>query len=382
MLPRPSFDDAGDSWPPEQPARRSRRWLWIPLLLLLVLAAGWTGAWFYAASLAEKKIEEWRAREAERGRVYACGAQSLSGYPFRLEVRCTEPKAELRTQNLALKAADMLAVVQVYQPTHGIGEFTGPLTVQEPSGSVLIANWKLAQASISGLPSADRVSVVFDAMNVDRTVSQLTTAAFKADHVEAHGRLAPRLASDPPVVDVALQLVAATAPNLHPITTKPTNADITAVLRGVKDLSPKPWPALLRDWQAAGGNLEITKTRLQQEDMILVGDGTLSLNARGALDGQLRITVVGLEKLVAALGVSISQDSTVGRLSGALDRVAPGLGNIARERGGPNLLAVGAAMLGQKTELEGKPAVTLPLRFADGVVFFGPLKVGQLAPVF
>jgi hypothetical protein len=110
----------------------------------------------------------------------------------------------------------------------------------------------------------------------------------------------------------------------------------------------------------------------------------LSLNARGALDGQLRITVVNLEKLVAALGIDrmMQPDSAVGRLSGALDRVAPGLGNVARERGAPNLLTAGINMLGQKTELEGKPAVTLPLRFADGAVFFGPLKVGQIAPVF
>ena len=385
MLPRPSFDDAGESWPREQEKRRPRRWLlWLPFVLLLVLGAAWSGAWFYAASLAEKKIEEWRAREAQRGRVYACGSQTIGGFPFRLELRCAEPKAELRTQNLSLKAADLLAVVQVYRPTHAISEFTGPLTVQEAGGSMFVANWKLAQASVSGLPSAERISVVLDAATVDRTVSQITSGVFKADRVEAHSRLAPRLPSDPPVVDLALQLAGATAPNLHPITTKPVNANITAVARGVKDLSPKPWQALLRDWQAAGGSLDVTKARLQQDDMIVVGDGTLSLNARGALDGQLRITVVNLEKLVAALGIDrmVQPDSTVGRLSGALDRVVPGLGNVARERGAPNLLTTGINMLGQKTELEGKPAVTLPLRFADGAVFFGPLKVGQIAPVF
>jgi hypothetical protein len=385
MLPRPSFDDAGESWPPEHEKRRPRRWLlWMPFVLLLVLAAAWSGGWFYMASLAEKKIEDWRAREAQRGRVYACGSQTVGGFPFRLEVRCTEPKAELRTQNLSLKAADMLGVVQVYRPRHAIGEFSGPLTVQEPGGAMLVADWKLAQASVSGLPSAERISVVLDDATMDRTVSQSTNAVFKANRVEAHSRLAPRLASDPPVVDLALKLAGATAPTLHPITSKPVNADVTAVARGLKELSPKPWQAVLRDWQAGGGTLDVTKARLQQDDMVVVGDGTLSLNARGALDGQLRITVVNLEKLVAALGIDrmMQPDSTVGRLSGALDRVAPGLGNVARERGAPNLLTAGINMLGQKTELEGKPAVTLPLRFADGAVFFGPLKVGQIAPVF
>ena len=38
------------------------------------------------------------------------------------------------------------------------------------------------------------------------------------------------------------------------------------------------------------------------------------------------------------------------------------------------------AALGRRTVLDGKPAVTFPLRFADGTVFLGPFKVAQLAP--
>ena len=39
-------------------------------------------------------------------------------------------------------------------------------------------------------------------------------------------------------------------------------------------------------------------------------------------------------------------------------------------------------MLGQPAELEGRKAVALPLRFTDGTVYLGPLKVGQTAPLF
>jgi hypothetical protein len=39
-------------------------------------------------------------------------------------------------------------------------------------------------------------------------------------------------------------------------------------------------------------------------------------------------------------------------------------------------------MIGQPAELEGRQAVTLPLRFTDGVVFLGPLRVGEIAPLF
>ena len=45
--------------------------------------------------------------------------------------------------------------------------------------------------------------------------------------------------------------------------------------------------------------------------------------------------------------------------------------------------AVGAAVLGgQQTELEGQRAVTLTLRFDDGIAFLGPLKLGQVPPLY
>ena len=35
-----------------------------------------------------------------------------------------------------------------------------------------------------------------------------------------------------------------------------------------------------------------------------------------------------------------------------------------------------------RAELEGKKARAFPLRFVDGAVFLGPLKVGQVPPLF
>ncbi len=39
-------------------------------------------------------------------------------------------------------------------------------------------------------------------------------------------------------------------------------------------------------------------------------------------------------------------------------------------------------MMGQPAELEGKRAVTLPLRFDDGMALLGPLKLGMTPPLF
>jgi hypothetical protein len=59
----------------------------------------------------------------------------------------------------------------------------------------------------------------------------------------------------------------------------------------------------------------------------------------------------------------------------------PGLGNVARQNAGPALIA-SLNMMGQPTELEGQRAVALPLRFDDGMVSLGPLKIGMTPPLY
>ena len=74
--------------------RRSRRWLYLGLAVV-ILVAGWTAFWFYAADRANQAIAGWLEREARLGRVYSCGTQSLRGFPFRIEVRCANAGVEL-----------------------------------------------------------------------------------------------------------------------------------------------------------------------------------------------------------------------------------------------------------------------------------------------
>jgi hypothetical protein len=68
-------------------------------------------------------------------------------------------------------------------------------------------------------------------------------------------------------------------------------------------------------------------------------------------------------------------------LMGALNRAVPGLGNVVAQNANVGV-AAGINSLGKEAVLEGKKARTFPLRFADGAVFLGPLKVGQVPPLF
>src|SRR6476620_1865178 len=91
-------DRGQGAWSMRSPelVRRRRAWpIVVPVVLAVALAILWTGLWYYAASAAEGTIASIRAREAKAGRVFACGKQTIGGFPFRLEVRCAGPNLDL-----------------------------------------------------------------------------------------------------------------------------------------------------------------------------------------------------------------------------------------------------------------------------------------------
>ncbi|MGB8896177.1 MAG: DUF2125 domain-containing protein [Pseudolabrys sp.] len=359
----------------------------ILLFIVLALMAGWTGFWKFASGKAQETIEGWRAREAKAGRIYNCGSQTVGGYPFRIEVNCERASALFRSNQppVELKASSLVVLAQVYQPGLLISEYHGPLTIGEPGKLPdIVADWKLAQSSVRGTPAApSRASLVFEQPAVDRVNGGDRQSVLHAQHFEIHGRMVEGSAADKPIIEIALQLNQASAPTLHPAAAQPIDANVTGVLRGLNDFSPKPWSVRFREMQAAGGRIDITQARVQQGEILAVGGGSLSINGNGRLEGQLRVTMAGLDQFLIAIGAQqrVQSSSSMDKLVGALDRLAPGLGDVARQQTGANI-ALGINMLGEQTTLEGKRAVTLPLRFTDGSVFLGPIPIGNIPALF
>jgi hypothetical protein len=403
-----------DRYHPALAPRRSPYRMLIPLAVVVLLGCVWSGLWLYASYVAEQTLNGWREREAAVGRIHTCAAQTIGGYPFRIEVRCTEPMVEIRNIQpaMAIKGADVMIVAQVWDPTLLISELTGPLTVSENDRPTASGTWALGQASLRGLPSApERISIVFDKLNLARATGTGMESIMQADHAEIHGRIAAGSTASDPVLDVVLNLVKTTAPVLGSYTRAPIDADIVGTLHGLKDLTPKPWPERLRELQAANGYIEIAKARVAQGDVIAVTSGTLKLTARGRLDGELRVTVANLDQAIAMLGLDkllqqrgndnqnqnqammspgrMSQfapalgnlDKQIPGLANSLDRIAPGLGGIARGNAGSGIGALVGA-LGAQTELEGRKAVTLPIRFNDGRASVGPIPLGEVPALY
>jgi hypothetical protein len=406
----------------------SRPWLIaLPTAVLVVLGAIWSGLWFYASNKAEATLATWRAREADAGRVYGCANESFGGYPFRIEIDCAGPSVDDRNMSMAIRARNLAAVAQVWDPTLVNAEIAGPVTVAPLDGAPnATIDWMLAQASLRGTPRApERLSVVIEKPVVSQAPAAAAGAAplppggagplAKAEHLEFHARFSPDSQPGHAVLDLKLDAKGFTAPALvtlgaplGALAAAPADASIDALVRGAADSAPKPLPQQLRDLAAGNGRIDITNARLQQGDLIATLSGPLAVTPHGTLNGEFQLVVVNFAKLVPLLGIDravaqfVPQD-TINRFAPTLDRFLPGLGGILRGGGGgggggggdaskaggnasaaavAGAAALGAVALGgHETELEGQRAIALTLRIDDGAVYLGPLKVGQIPPL-
>src|SRR5262249_16278859 len=154
---------------------------------------------------------------------------------------------------VVLKLRQILVVAQVWDPKLLNAEFSGPLAASNPGQpAYLTAAWTRARATIRGTPAQpERASVIVDGLTLDESSKRIADAG----HAEFHASVQFGSWPHNPAIDLAINLVGATAPGLISLANQPADADVVAVLHGVKDFRPKPLSARLREWQAASGRL-------------------------------------------------------------------------------------------------------------------------------
>ncbi|MBZ0147945.1 MAG: DUF2125 domain-containing protein, partial [Pseudorhodoplanes sp.] len=115
------------------------------LAVLLVAGGAWSGAWFYSARTAETAIAGWLDWEAKSGRIYDCGSRTTGGFPFRVELRCLDPKATMTSDRITLvaNAKEIHTVVSLFQPSVLTAEVTGPISISG-AGKSYVGNWTSA----------------------------------------------------------------------------------------------------------------------------------------------------------------------------------------------------------------------------------------------
>lgn len=344
--------------------RRSRRGLFLPYILLVVLAVLWSAGWFYVRGRAGSEIDGWIAREAKAGRTWTCADRTITGYPFRIELRCAA--VALARADGGFRLGPLTAVAQVYQPRHVLMLAEGPFHVEQ-GDLVGDAAWTMLEGSFHG--AADgfvRASLAVDAPSVTVAGATPDPIAVSARHLELHARPAPGRFDAEGAVDVSLRLTQALAPLADAVigNTDPADLALDATASRATVLGTGTLARELERWRQADGSLAIAGLSFAKGDRRVQAKGSLAIDPDHRPAGRLDLRAAGIEALVGAIvGQRFGADrgALVGNLVGGL------LGLRRRPDGAP-----------ETAPGDGPLKALPPLRFADGRLLFGPIAIPNL----
>jgi hypothetical protein len=337
---------------------RSRKGLYIPLVLFVLACLGWTGFWYFARSKAIEVMDAWMAREARLGRTWSCPERAIGGFPFRFEVTCAGPAfTSSEPSRLGSGSLGGLAVTaRVVDPKQVIAAFTGPLKWTSEVGDSLEMTFASARASYRGSAQAlEDLGLDFDKPALTWQAPGLQPQTLSAGKAEFHMRRTP---GDEVATDIALIASAMQSDLLNVILSEnsPGRIDLRTRLTKLMPSPPRNWRETLELWRVAGGEARVEKLNLAKGPLTLDATGTLRLDEARRLEGEVAGQAQGIDVLLRAFGMG--PGGGAGGLLGAI------LGG-----GRPNAPA------------QPKP-LPFSLRFAEGRMFIGPIPGPRLRPLF
>lgn len=358
---------------PSAKKRPSRTGLFLPYILLALVIAAWSAGWFWVRGKAASEMDAWIAREAAAGRTWTCADRTITGFPFRIELRCGALAFARADSRFTL--GPITVVVQVYQPRQGILEAAGPFHVEQGdlTGDV---TWTALEGSFHG--AADgfvRASLVVDGIAGRVAGAAPDPLDFSAGHLEFHARPTPgRFATDG-AVDASLRVAQARVPVVDSFAGNADPADLAldATINRAATLRTGTVARELEAWRQAGGSLDVALLSLAKGNRRLQAHGQIDLDAAHRPQGTIDLRAAGLEALIAQV-----MGQRFGPERGAL------IGNLVGQflGGGRRQAAAPAPEAGAPGDV---PLKALPpLRLADGRLMLGPFPIPnvQVPPLY
>ena len=322
------------------------RRLFAGLIILVVLAAGWAGAWFWLAGWVDRNADPTLRRIATRGIDVDCPNRAVVGFPFALRVTCGETAVAERSTGTRASLPGATGGASVFRPMTAEIDLQSPVRVQSPllDGPVEF-RWTEAAVDV-GMGMNGPKTVSFDAAGLFGAFAlpgfpEQTVAAATA---EAH--LAPSPSGGSAVALAFTDLAFANGDTRFPAVTGSAVADLSipprALAAGRQGIS---LPVSAREIQI----------QIQSGEARFVIEGDISLAPGGILDGTLILRIAGAEALpefIAAMPLEFQ-------------RIA-------------NAVAAGLFAFGQPTDVDGRPGSEMRLTIAGNRVQIGPMLEFEL----
>lgn len=293
----------------DQPPKRSRA-PQIALGVVVILAVAWSGFWFWGRGRLADEMDHRLAELSSRGISVVCPSRTIGGFPFRMEVGCTDPGFEITARGIGGSVSALRVVAQIWNPRLIIAELDGPLVFDDGRGVTVDATWRALRASVRlAANGPERVSIAAEGLDARAKDVAGVVSRLVAEHLELHGRPSGETGHD---LDLAASAAAASL-DLEGRHVGPPRSDLSAAVT-FRDLLPPRAGDPARGFAERGGRIEPIRLDWSVGGMAVAGKGALTLGRDGLLDGSIGFAARGLEAL-ALQGKALGAE-TAGLLGG------------------------------------------------------------------
>jgi hypothetical protein len=283
-------------------ARKPRRLgLYLPFVLLLLAAIGWSVFWLWARGQVQARLEAAVADAARAGYQISWSGRAIGGYPFRMDVTLSD--ARLRTPSgWSLQTPVLEGEAFLYSTRLWMLAAPQGLTFVRPQGGAVAVRGKMLRASLTDVdkrpPSLD---VQGQGVTFQPAAGARPFALAAADLIEFHLRAGP---DDEGGVFLKLDNGKAPASGLlgRIGADKPVALVWNSTLSKMNAFKGANWPEAVRNWSDAGGLITVRDGKLTAGDALIeTHASTLGVGRDGRLRGVLAVTLRQAPRALAAM---------------------------------------------------------------------------------
>ena len=335
----------------------TRRPTILALLILLALAAGWTGFWLWSAGQLESAVARFVEQQRARGLTIDYQGPEIGGFPVGLSAGFEAPQVAgpegWRWAGPAVSGrADVWSPFTIESDFPGLHRIALRPEPQGPEAEIEAeAEEAAARVTLRRDGRVDQAAIALDKLVVR---SALVGPSAAERLVGLYGPSRPGETAAGPELDLAVEGAGLVLPEKieTPLGRQIQSAILEATLVG--EIPPgEPKQALAR-WRESGGKLEVRRLSTLWGPLQLDAQGTASLDAQFRPIGAFQTRIRGLSETLDALG-----------RAGLIESRA--------------LFAVKLALAALGGDGEG--GLKVPITLQDGRVYLGPVPIARLSPV-
>jgi hypothetical protein len=264
---------------------RSFRGLFILLGIIIVLAAVYTGGWFYAASALKTNVLRALGKQDAAGFTGQCTDLAQQGFPFRIGLTCSKVEVDDHVKGVSATFNDLSASAHVYAPGNIDWQLNSPAEIRTSQGLTISSEWTTLDSNLvthgKGIASGATTIRGLKTAIVSSPTGQ--TVNLTADKTEIHVR---QNGND---LEAAFELTNSNTviPNFPQLPALAANVDVTLTGKaGLLDGSDKDGRGLF----GASGILHHVTADIG-DGRIMTLSGPFSVDEDGYVSGQFKLEI-------------------------------------------------------------------------------------------